>query len=375
MAPTSNELSGSAHPHEEEYSDTYQTSTTNPSSSQHHLQPLSYPPQSTYYAPFNQPTARRDMAQIPYQYQPYSPIPGPSTSQLAEGPHPTSPYVGNYGIPSQPALGSHRSDPFYYAQPAPSPTVPTVTEGSYGRQYMPFPQTHMGLPYSEASQPASSPLSIAPPPDQTIDDPHTREEVDYGSIASSYRHIITTVSQASPSPSADSPGHSFEPPVVEDMLHRAVEGLRYLDPTRAEQYPYTSDFSAQSIASGAVGPEGSSETVFVRYYEDGKTEGNPMKKKKPLTRGDRRSASVKAPHNVRVVMRHQLRSGDAVRLMKKRAKEEEKLSPGGSPRRARPKGKSREVTEESEEDREQGSDDTLPPMAGPSGMSGGGYPP
>jgi hypothetical protein len=63
------------------------------------------------------------------------------------------------------------------------------------------------------------------------------------------------------------------------MLHRAVEGLRYLDPSRAEQYPYTGDFSGQPIASGAVGPEGSSETVFVRYYEDGKTEGNPMKKK------------------------------------------------------------------------------------------------
>ncbi|CEL61996.1 GATA zinc finger domain-containing protein 16 OS=Dictyostelium discoideum GN=gtaP PE=4 SV=1 [Rhizoctonia solani AG-1 IB] len=407
MAPTSNELSGSAHPHEEEYSDSYQTSSTNPSSSQHHLQPLGYPHQSTYYTTYSQPTAQRNIAQISYPYQPYSPIPGPSTSQLSEGPHSASSYVGSYGVSSQPAA-SHRSDPFYYAQPTPSPTTSTTTtEGSYGRQYMPFPQTHMGIPYPEPGQPSSSQLSLIPPPDQIIDDSHTRgEEVDYGSIASSYRHIITTVSQASPSPSVDSPRHSFDPPVVEDMLHRAVEGLRYLDPSRAEQYPYTGDFSGQPIASGAVGPEGSSETVFVRYYEDGKTEGNPMKKKVRSAPNSRFNYFAhEEAINVRMRQKRERKGATQcaschatstpewrrgplgprtlcnacglvyAKLMKKRAKEEEKLSPGGSPRRARSKGKSREVTEESEEDREQGSDDTLPPMAGPSGMSGGGYPP
>lgn len=61
------------------------------------------------------------------------------------------------------------------------------------------------------------------------------------------------------------------------MYHRAVEGLRHLDPSRAEQY-YPSE-STQPIASGAVAAEAPAETVFVRYYEDGKTEGNPMKKK------------------------------------------------------------------------------------------------
>jgi hypothetical protein len=62
--------------------------------------------------------------------------------------------------------------------------------------------------------------------------------------------------------------------------------------------------------------------------------------------------------------------------MKKRAREENRLS-GESPRRARLKGKAREVTEESEEDRstEQGSDDTFHPAAGPSGWSGASYPP
>lgn len=55
--------------------------------------------------------------------------------------------------------------------------------------------------------------------------------------------------------------------------------------------------------------------------------------------------------------------------MKKRAKEEDKYSPADSPRRPRPKGKGRQTTEESEggEGTEPGSDDALPPSAGPSG--------
>ncbi|KAG8715967.1 hypothetical protein FRC11_012112 [Ceratobasidium sp. 423] len=278
------------------------------------------------------------MAQMPYPYQPYSPMSGPPAVQLPESPHPASPYVGSYGAQTQPTLGSHQGDPYYYTQPTPSPITPT--EGSYGHQYVPFRQTHIGLSYPETSQPSSSQLPRLVFPDQIVAEHGARgEEVDYGSVATSYRHIISTVSQA-PSPTTDSPGQSFEQPVVEDMLHRAVEGLSYLNPTRAEQYGYPVEFGAQSIASGAVAPESPSETVFVRYYEGGKTEVIPTKKK-----------------------------------MKKRAKEGEKLSPGGSPRRVRSKGKSRELTEESEEDREQGSDDTLPPVAGPSGMSGGSNPP
>ncbi|CAE6482522.1 unnamed protein product [Rhizoctonia solani] len=153
---------------------------------------------------------------------------------------------------------------------------------------MPFRQPHIGLSY-EPSQPSSSQLPIVldtshnlVSPDQTVVEHRARgEEFNYGSLASSYRHIISTVAQASPSPTTDSSGQSFEPPVVEDMLHRAVEGLRYLDPTRAEQFAYPGEFGAQPIASGAVASEGSPETVFVQYYEDGKSESNPTKKKVP----------------------------------------------------------------------------------------------
>ena len=61
--------------------------------------------------------------------------------------------------------------------------------------------------------------------------------------------------------------------------------------------------------------------------------------------------------------------------MKKRAKEEDKLSTAESPRRPRPKGKVRQMTEESEEEKgtEPGSDDALPPPAGPSGANEPGY--
>jgi hypothetical protein len=87
-----------------------------------------------------------------------------------------------------------------------------------------------------------------------------------------------TAVQASPSPSTDSSGHSFDPPIVDNMLHRAVEGLRHLDSSKAEQYAHN-EFNAQPIASGAVVADDPAETVFVRYYQDGKPEGNPAKKK------------------------------------------------------------------------------------------------
>ncbi|KAH7335465.1 hypothetical protein B0J17DRAFT_719992 [Rhizoctonia solani] len=378
------------HPHESEYSGTYQPPPINTSSSRPQVPQLTYPPQPSYYAPYSQPTTQRNMAQVPFSYQSYSPITGPSTVQSTEGSYLTSPYSGSYGAQSQPTLGSHRGDPFYYTQPTPSPTTPTTTEGSYGHQYMPFRQTHIGLSYAGSSQPSSSQLPIVldtshrlVSPDQTVGEHRARgDEFNYGSLASSYRHIMSTVTQASPSPTTDSSGQSFEPPIVEDMLHRAVEGLRYLDPTRAEQFAYPGEPGAQPIASGAVASEGSPETVFVRYYEDGRSESNPTKKKKRERKGATQCASCHATSTP------EWRRGPLgprtlcnacglvyAKLMKKRAKEEEKLSPGGSPRRARSKGKSRELTEESEEDREHGSDDTLPPIAGPSGMSGGGYPP
>lgn len=97
-------------------------------------------------------------------------------------------------------------------------------------------------------------------------------------MANNYRHIISTVSQVSPSPSTDSSGQSFEPPIVDDMLHRAVEGLRQLDPTRAEQYAHPYEYGGPMIASGAVA-EAPAETVFVQYYEDGRADNNPTKKK------------------------------------------------------------------------------------------------
>jgi hypothetical protein len=96
-------------------------------------------------------------------------------------------------------------------------------------------------------------------------------------MANSYRHIMTTVSQGSPSPSNDSPSHSFDRPVVDDMLHRAVEGLRHLDPSKAEQFAYPYEYGTE-FPSGAVG-DAPPETVFVQYYEDGRTDGNPSKKK------------------------------------------------------------------------------------------------
>ncbi|CAE7092339.1 unnamed protein product [Rhizoctonia solani] len=286
--PPTDPSSSRHHPHEREYLGTYQTST-NPNPPQHHVPQLGYPHQPAYYTPYNQSTAQRNMVSTSYSYQSYSSVSGPSTTQLAETPYPASPYVGNYGAQSQP-LDSHRVDPFYYTQSTPSPTT-SITEGTYSHQYMPFRQTHIGLSHPETGQPSSSQLSLAletpqrlVSSDQTIGERRARgEEVNYGSLASNYRHIISTVSQV-PSPSTDSPVQSFETPVVDDMLHRAVEGLRYLDPTRAEQYVYPGEFGVQPVASGAVAPEGSSDTVFVRYYEDGKTEVAPttnLKKKVP----------------------------------------------------------------------------------------------
>ena len=70
-----------------------------------------------------------------------------------------------------------------------------------------------------------------------------------------------------------------------------------------------------------------------------------------------------------------IRNTDNSSQMKKRAKEEDKLSPAESPRRPRPKGKVRQATEESEEEKgtEPGSDDALPSPAGPSGANKPGY--
>jgi hypothetical protein len=96
-------------------------------------------------------------------------------------------------------------------------------------------------------------------------------------MANSYRHIMTTVSQVSPSPSTDSSSHSFDRPVVDDMLHRAVEGLRHLNPSKAEQYAYSNEYEPE-FPSGVVG-DAPPETVFVQYYEDGRADGNPSKKK------------------------------------------------------------------------------------------------
>ncbi|CAE6457085.1 unnamed protein product [Rhizoctonia solani] len=265
--PPTDPSSSRHHPHEREYLGTYQTST-NPNPPQHHVPQLGYPHQPAYYTPYNQSTAQRNMVSTSYSYQSYSSVSGPSTTQLAETPYPASPYVGNYGAQSQP-LDSHRVDPFYYTQSTPSPTT-SITEGTYSHQYMPFRQTHIGLSHPETGQPSSSQLSLAletpqrlVSSDQTIGERRARgEEVNYGSLASNYRHIISTVSQV-PSPSTDSPVQSFETPVVDDMLHRAVEGLRYLDPTRAEQYVYPGEFGVQPVASGAVAPEGSSDTRLV----------------------------------------------------------------------------------------------------------------
>lgn len=392
MAPTPNQLPDSSQPQEEEYD--YQAPPTNPGSSQHYAQPMTYHPQSAYYPstsmPYLQPIPQRGMAQAPYTYQPYSSVPVPPATELAEHNHSTTSYVGSYGVQNQPPVGSQRSDPYYYAQSTGAPVTPT-TESSYSHQYMPYRQAPLTLSYPETNptstslpSPGTHSSQRLTSPERPVDEQRARsvDEVNYGSIANNYRYIAATVSQASPSPSTDSSGQSFDPPVVEDMFHRAVEGLRHLDPSRAEQY-YPSESGSQVIASGAVAAEAPAETVFVRYYEDGKTEGNPMKKKRER-KGATQCASCHATSTP------EWRRGPLgprtlcnacglvyAKLMKKRAKEEDRLSLGESPRRARSKGKTRAVTEESEEDRgtEQGSDDTLPPSGGPSGAMGGGYPP
>ncbi|KAG8770921.1 hypothetical protein FRC12_003974 [Ceratobasidium sp. 428] len=154
------------------------------------------------------------------------------------------------------------------------------------------------------------------------------------------------------------------------MLHRAVEGLRHLDPSRADQYVHTYEYLSE-IPSGVVGD---AETVFIQHYEDGRVETNPTKKKRER-KGPTQCASCHATSTP------EWRRGPLgprtlcnacglvyAKLMKKRAKEEDGLSSVDPPRRARSGGRSRQPTEESEESRggDQGSDDTLPPMAGPS---------
>ncbi|KAG9102963.1 hypothetical protein FRC06_000668, partial [Ceratobasidium sp. 370] len=291
-------------------------------------------------------------------------MPGPSASQLPESIHPPQSYVGAYGGLTP---APQRSDNYYYPQSS-------MPEAPYGHQYMPFRQPHV-LPYPDAGQPSSphpstgsSPSQRPNSPDQRANDPRSRriDEVRYGSMANSYRHIITTVSQASPSPSTDSSSRSFERPVVDDMLHRAVEGLRHLDPSRAEQYAYPYE-QLSEMPSGVVG-EAPPETVFVQYYEDGRADANPTKKKKRERKGATQCASCHATSTP------EWRRGPLgprtlcnacglvyAKLMKKRAKEEGGLSPIDPPRRSRSGGGSRQTTEESEEGR--GTDDDV---AGPS---------
>ncbi|KAG8744982.1 hypothetical protein FRC10_009090 [Ceratobasidium sp. 414] len=240
---------------------------------------MTYTPQSYYPGtPTSHPQSMpaRVMAPAPnYPYNFPTTMPGPSVSQLPEGTHLPQPYVGGYGSL---APASQRGDNYYYPQSS-------ISEAPYGHQYMPFPQSPM-LQYPDVGQPPSphpstdSSTSQRPnSPDRGASDPRSRRigEVRYDSIAHNYRRIMTTVSQASPSPSTDSSGRSFERPVVDDMLYRAVEGLRHLDPSRAEQYAYPYD-QLSEMPSGVVG-EAPSETVFVQYYEDGRTEANPTKTK------------------------------------------------------------------------------------------------
>ncbi|KAG8718740.1 hypothetical protein FRC08_004544 [Ceratobasidium sp. 394] len=377
MPPTSNNPpEDPAQHHEEDYSDAYQAPPTHSDSSEHsYSQPLTYPPHSSYYpgAPASYPQSMppRVMAPAPsYSYD--FPAAMPGSSQLPESPHPPQPYVGAYGGPP-PAL--QRSDNFYYSQP-PMPETP------YGHQYMPFRQPHI-LQYPDASQPSSPHPSISSPisqrpnsPDQRANDPLSRrfDEARYGSMANSYRRIITTVSQASPSPSTDSSGRSFERPLVDDMLHRAVEGLRHLDPSMAERYGYPYEHLAE-MPSGIVG-EAPPDTMFVPYYEEGRADTTLTKKKKRERKGTTQCASCHATSTP------EWRRGPLgprtlcnacglvyAKLMKKRIKEEEDPSSFELPRRPR-SGRSRQTTEESEESR--GADDDA---AGPSTRGEPSYPP
>ncbi|QRV73937.1 GATA type zinc finger [Ceratobasidium sp. AG-Ba] len=377
MSPSSSHLPDPNHPNEErDFSGNYQTPPTHPSSSQSDYSvSMTYGTPSSYYpgtpSSYPQSMPSRVLAPAPsYSFNYSSTMPGPSAPPPLEGSHSSPQYVGAFGGP-----GIHRGDGYYYPQPP-------MSETSYAHQYMPFRQTQLGLSYTEVGQPPSphtstgSSTSQRPSsPDQRGNDHQSRrvDEARYGSIANNYRHIITTVSQASPSPSTDSSSHSFERPVVDDMLHRAVEGLRHLDPSRAERYSYSYDPTSE-LPSGVV-TEAPAETVFVQYYEDGRSDVNPTKK---------RSASEKALPNALVATQHPLQSGGVVllahapfvMLMKKRAKDEDRLSVD-PPRRARSGGRSRQATEESEGDHgaEQGSDEAMPPTAGTSKGAEPGYPP
>ncbi|KAF8605817.1 hypothetical protein BDV93DRAFT_604844 [Ceratobasidium sp. AG-I] len=381
MSPTASHLPGpyldsTAHHRDEEYSSGYHPSPTTAGSSE---PSYNYTGQPGFYTtstpvPYPQPVPARAMSSAPYPYN-YSAAPGASAAQIPEGAQPPQPYAGEYGGSAQPPAVSQRNEPYYYPQPA-------ATETPYGR-YMPFPQTHLGLQYPDSGQPSSphpstgSSSSQRPnSPDRQANDPRPRrtDEVQYGPIGNSYRHIISTVSQVSPSSSSTgSTGQTFEPEIVDGMIHQAVQGLRQLDPTRAGQYAHPYEYGVPAMASGAVA-EAPAETVFVQYYEDGRADNNPTKKKKRERKGATQCASCQATSTP------EWRRGPLgprtlcnacglvyAKLMKKRAKED-KLSPAESPRRPRPKGKARQVTEESEEEKgtELGSDDALPPPAGPS---------
>ncbi|KAG8745633.1 hypothetical protein FRC12_014492 [Ceratobasidium sp. 428] len=185
MPPTSSHLPDDpAQPHEEDYSDNFQTPHTHSSSSQPgYSQPITYPTQSYYPgapASYPQSMSPRVIAPAPSYYYP-STMPGASPSQLPEGAHPPPPFGGGYGGP---APTSQRNDGYYY----PGASVPGAP---FGHQYMPFPQSHMGLQYPEPGQPPSphpstgSSTSQRPKsPDRGASDPRTRrvDEPRYGPV-------------------------------------------------------------------------------------------------------------------------------------------------------------------------------------------------
>lgn len=124
------------------------------------------------------------MSSTPYPYN-YSATPGPSVTHISEGVQPPHPYPGEYGGPAQPQAVSQRNEPYYYSQPA-------AVETSYGHQYMPFRQAHLGLQYPDSGQPSSphpstgSSSSQRPnSPDRRPNDSRSRriDEAQYGSVS------------------------------------------------------------------------------------------------------------------------------------------------------------------------------------------------
>lgn len=169
---------------------------------------MAYHPQSTYYSstsmPYLHPVPQRGLAQAPYSYQQYSsPVPVPSTTELAEPTHSTSSYAGSYDIQNQPPIGSQRSDPYYYSQSAGAPVTPT-TESSYGHQFMAFRQTtHPAASYTETNQvspslpsPSTHSSQRLTSPERPADEQRARsvDEVNYGSVSiSSIAELISNL--------------------------------------------------------------------------------------------------------------------------------------------------------------------------------------